>query len=270
MKRFAVMGNPIAHSLSPLIHNYFAQQCHIEIDYERILLEESTFSAQVNNFFKQGGSGLNITSPGKVCAFQLSGATTERCAKAGAANTLWMENGKLWADNTDGVGLVNDLQRRVNLQELRILILGAGGATRGILSPLWRQNPHSITIANRTFSSAQTLLKNFPFISITDLHSIPGVYDLIINTIAADYQVADLIPVTLFRHQPVCYDLIYNLEKPTSFMQLFSQHGCTGNDGLGMLVEQAAVSFKIWHNLHPETLSVIAQLRDLRKKSSDC
>ena len=184
MIQYAVMGNPIRHSLSPLIHQHFAKQFDLVFEYEKRRVEPAHFEAAVDAFFKAGGLGLNITAPLKEQAFLLSQQRTPRCLTARAANTLWQADGQYQADTTDGIGLMRDLNRHLNFMGKRLLILGAGGAVRGILSPLLESGLTSLTIANRTHTKAIALQKEFDkdaSIEVCEFEALKPAYDLIIN-----------------------------------------------------------------------------------------
>ncbi len=266
--RYAVMGNPISHSKSPQIHTLFAKQTGQDLTYEAILVPLDNFSDAVNNFRNQGGKGINITVPFKLEAWQLATERSERAERAGAVNTLSIKDDNLIGDNTDGVGLVRDLtiNHQVSIKDKRVLLLGAGGASRGVISPLIEQAPINITIANRTVSKAHELANVFD-----DLGAIHGCgfsdlagenFDIIINATAAglDGKVPEL-PKGIINKSTVCYDMMYS-NKPTAFVRYTQQSGAEKSfDGLGMLVEQAAESFYIWRGVRPETLSVIEALR---------
>ncbi|MFI4962610.1 MAG: shikimate dehydrogenase [Legionellales bacterium] len=255
--RFAVIGNPIEHSLSPVIHQYFAQQVPINLTYEKIKGYETTFDQQVSDFFASSGKGLNVTVPFKQRAYDLATKTTPRCEQAQAANTLWMDQGHLWADNTDGIGLLRDLSRHISLPGKRILILGAGGAARGILNPLLEAQPTSLALANRSLQKAATLLVDFPQISCLDLRQLRAEYDLIINATSASLKGALIqIPEHCLSNKPFCYDLAYQMTKPTAFVAYAKSQGCEAIDGLGMLIEQAAEAFFIWNGFMPRTDSL--------------
>jgi shikimate dehydrogenase len=259
---FAVIGNPIDHSLSPVIHHYFAKQMNVQLSYEKIKGNEKAFALQVKAFFNHGGKGMNVTLPFKQQAFALADQATERCKAAGAANTLWQEKGLLHADNTDGIGLLRDLQRHVSLNNKRILVLGAGGAVRGILLPLLSAKPSFLQVANRTLSNALALQKNFPAIHGTDFEGIKESFDVVINATSASLgNETFTFPEQCFANHPFCYDLTYKLERPTAFVQYARDKGCQSVDGLGMLVEQAAEAFYIWHGMMPETQQVLDKLR---------
>jgi len=266
---YAVMGNPIAHSKSPRIHSLFAEQTGEAVHYTAIQVDPGGFEQAVGNFVASGGKGLNITVPFKREAWQLVDTRSERAARAGAVNTIKIEDSKLYGDNTDGIGLVNDLVRNNNvvLINKRILLMGAGGAARGVLAPLLEQDPALLLIANRTESRARDLAKEF-----SDLGHVQGCgfdetltthqFDVLINATAASLQ-GELppLPEGIIADRGTCYDMMYGAE-PTPFMRWAERQGATTIlDGLGMLVEQAAESFTLWRGVRPETLAVIELLR---------
>jgi shikimate dehydrogenase len=267
--RYAVMGNPIEHSKSPLIHRLFAEQTGQDLVYEAILVDPEGFAEAVADFIAAAGKGLNVTVPFKQEAWKIADELSERAQRAGAVNTLKVgHSGKLSGDNTDGVGLVRDLTRNLNLtlSGKQVLILGAGGAVRGILAPLLEQSPSRLLIANRTVETAQQLAKEFS--DLGELQScgfseLKGVhFDIIINATAAGLQgqVPEL-PDGIIDSRSCCYDLMYASE-PTAFVHYARQRGSPAAfDGLGMLVEQAAESFRIWRGITPDTAPVIAALR---------
>ncbi|MFA5958948.1 MAG: shikimate dehydrogenase [Tatlockia sp.] len=260
---FAVMGNPIAHSLSPCIHQHFAEQSGITLCYEKMAIEPAQFESSVLRFFVAGGKGLNITLPFKERAFALAKITTQRAKLAKAANTLWMENNLLHADNTDGVGLLRDLAHYLALKDKSVLVLGAGGAARGILAPLLEAQVSSLVLANRTEEKAQILKQDFPAIGVSALSTLTGSFDLIINATSASLSQETLaLSPTLLHSHSFCYDLAYAIEKPTPFVGWAKNHQMAAVDGLGMLVEQAAESFFIWHGMRPETKPVLQALRN--------
>ncbi|MGQ3891490.1 shikimate dehydrogenase [Legionella sp. CNM-4043-24] len=251
--RCAVIGRPISHSLSPAIHQQFAGQFGMELVYERIEGHEQGFEQQVRDFFAAGGKGLNITLPFKERAFAMAGLQTPRCRKARAANTLWMENGRLHADNTDGAGLVNDLSRYVALQGRHLLVLGAGGAARGIIGPLLEAGISRLSLTNRDPVKAQALQQDFPVIHLAAFAK-PEPADLIINATSAGVTGQALqLPEHLWASRPFCYDLSYSKTGSTPFVDSAKRHGCQAMDGLGMLIEQAAAAFYIWHGKKPDT-----------------
>ena len=267
---YAVMGNPIAHSQSPFIHEQFAKQTQQNLQYLKILVSLDSFSDTVTIFQREGGKGLNITLPFKQDAFKIVTQLSDRAQLAEAVNTIIFENdGKLIGDNTDGVGLLRDLTENIsyNLQNKKILILGAGGAVQGILAPLLSEHPEYIVVANRTVEKAKQLATKFTSIGnvqacgFSDL--ISQSFDLIINGTSASLK-AELppLPTNLLNNNACCYDLAYAL-KPTLFMQWAEQQGAKQcYDGTGMLVEQAAESFYLWREIRPETKNVIKQLRE--------
>jgi shikimate dehydrogenase len=261
--QFAVIGNPIEHSRSPDIHHLFGQETGISLNYIKILSKEADFESQVNDFFIQGGQGLNVTLPFKQRAYVMAKNHTPRCQAAKAANTLWMnERQELCADNTDGVGLVRDLSRHIQLPGSHILILGAGGAARGIINPLLEQGLSQLTIANRTEETLAALKDDFPVIECMGLDTLSGNYTLIINTTSAGYTGGFIqLPADILATSPLCYDLSYNLKEPTPFVHYARANGCQAVDGFGMLVEQAAESFYIWHRVLPSADGVLREFQ---------
>ena len=258
LPRFAVMGNPIEHSLSPQLHQQFAQQTARALVYERLLIDDSAFESQVLAFFKAGGRGLNITQPFKERAFQLSVEQTSRCKEAKSANTLWMKGTRLSADNTDGVGLLRDLQQRLTLADARVLLMGAGGAVRGILRPLLAATA-KVTVTNRTREKAEGLRREIDgAIDVVDFDASVGGYNLIINATSARFSdtPADF-PLIWLKGSPFCYDLAYHASGVTPFVTWARTGGCVAQDGFGMLVEQAAEAFCIWHGVRPDTRSEV-------------
>ncbi|MCW8826898.1 MAG: shikimate dehydrogenase [Gammaproteobacteria bacterium] len=265
---YGVMGNPISHSRSPQIHAQFAQQTNQRITYEAILVDLGGFENGVGNFQGNDGKGLNVTVPFKEDAFRLVDELSLRAKRAEAVNTIKInDDGSLLGENTDGVGLVRDLSNNLNfsLKGKNILVLGAGGAVRGVLAPLFEHQPSKITVANRTVSKAESLALSFGDlgeISASAFEHLSGAFDLIINGTAASLA-GELPPLPdgLVTSATLCYDMMY-AAKPTPFMEWGSAQGaeCV-SDGLGMLVEQAAESFKIWRGVEPETGPVIKQIR---------
>ena len=269
---YAVMGNPIKHSKSPQIHSLFAAQTNQSINYTAIQVDTGGFKQAVGNFAAHKGKGLNITVPFKEEAWALVSERSERAERAGAINTIKLIDNKLVGDNTDGVGLVNDLKNnhKIELAGKRILLMGAGGAARGVLAPLLNEKPQNITIVNRTQSKAKDLAAHF-----NDMGSIVGCgyddldnntssekqFDIIINATAASLH-GELppLPNQLVANNGCCYDMMYG--KTTLFMQWAEEQNVkTIADGLGMLVEQAAESFYVWRGVRPETKAVLEQLR---------
>lgn len=266
--QYAVMGNPITHSKSPRIHTLFAKQTGQALEYTAIQVDAGGFSQAVGNFGAAGGKGLNVTVPFKQQAWQRVTERSERAERAGAVNTIKFDGDTLLGDNTDGVGLVNDLTQnhQIELKDKRILLMGAGGAARGVLAPLLSQQPSQLLIANRTVDKAVELATAF-----ADLGSIQGSgydnlsgrqFDILINATAASLQ-GELppLPENILANNACCYDMMYGKE-PTIFMQWATKQGAMKvMDGLGMLVEQAAESFFIWRGVRPESTAVIKILR---------
>ena len=259
--RYAVIGNPIVHSKSPEIHLLFAEQTGERISYEKILAERQEFTRTVTRFFDAGGRGLNVTVPFKNEAFEFVDRTTEPAENAGAVNTIIpQEDGTYLGANTDGIGLLRDLKKslRLQVQNKKILILGAGGATRGIVEPLLNEKPEEVLVANRTEARAEAMAENFRHIGAIrscGLDAIPvRHYDLILHATSAALQNQDLaLPGGLIGPQTCCYDLMYG-ETMTPFMQWAHAHKASRVlDGFGMLLEQAAESFYLWRHKRPDT-----------------
>lgn len=267
MPRFAVFGNPIAHSRSPQIHTAFAAQREQSLSYERIQAPLDDFGGSVAAFFAEQGRGANVTVPFKEQAFALCATVTERARQAGAVNTLWQENGKLRGDNTDGAGLVTDILHNLKwpLADRRVLLLGAGGAVRGVIGALQSMAPASITVANRTVSRAQTLAALFRSggeISACGFADLAGRFDVVINATSASLAGAlPPLPDELVDEASQCYDMMYG-DEPTPFLRWASARGAATADGLGMLVEQAAEAFLMWHGWRPVTAGLISSMRD--------
>jgi shikimate dehydrogenase len=267
--RYAVMGHPIAHSLSPWIHRAFAQQTRQVIQYEAIDVPLTDFSAVLNDFVLHEGRGANVTLPFKEQAFALMDACSERAALARSVNTIVVNGlGHYFGDNTDGIGLIRDFQRLgVVISGGRWLILGAGGATRGILPVLLQQQPQEIVLANRTREKAAQLAHEYA--TLGEIHAIDfgdlthqKPFSGIVHATSAGLTGQFLqLPSTLLSSQTFCYDLMY-AAKPTPFLDWARTHLAEHtSDGLGMLVEQAAESFFVWTSVHPDTLQVLVALR---------
>ena len=268
MERYAVIGDPVTHSLSPVIHADFAAQTGKEIHYEQLNIPATDFETAVQDFRQAGGCGLNVTVPHKEAALGLAGEVMPQARAAGAANWLAFRKDIIVAGNTDGSGLVCDLTEAqgLDLSGMRILLLGAGGAARGILGPLLGCAPKHLTVANRTPERAHTLVQthgspgNLEACGLEDLGEVS--FDLILNATAAELLASpmNLPPSILNAESTVCYDLMYGAD--TAFMAWARQAGCTRVcDGLGMLVEQAAESFELWHGIRPDTTPVRERLR---------
>lgn len=265
--RYAVIGNPIEHSRSPQIHAAFARQSQQDMAYARMLGSLEHFEAEVTAFFEAGGAGLNVTVPFKERACALASSLSPRAEAAGAVNTLMLRDRKLFGDNTDGVGLVTDLgcNHRFALSGARVLLLGAGGAVRGVLRPLLDEQPACLVIANRTASKAHALAESMRGAPVEGmgLDQLGGRrFDLIINGTAAGLD-ADVpaIPDDCLTDGGWTYDMMYG-QSPTAFVRWGLAHDAAkALDGLGMLVEQAAAAFHLWREVQPDTADVIAQLR---------
>lgn len=280
MKKFAVIGNPIAHSRSPDIHKAFAAQFNIKLEYERVLCELDGFDERVNELRDLGYAGMNVTVPFKLDAFTYAGGSLSIEAEwSRAVNTLNFAGDNLIGHNTDGMGLVQDIQKNLNvsLKDKRIIVLGAGGAARGVLPSLLDENPAHITLVNRTEATAQRLIEllnhelAFKMSRSTGLDwrawdiqhdtQYPSVatdsYDIVINATATGLMGGFLPPNAIdFSQGALAYDMMYG--KQTAFLYWAKSNGARTADGWGMLVEQAAKSFEIWHGIAPDTRSLIA------------
>jgi shikimate dehydrogenase len=264
---YAVMGNPINHSKSPQIHSAFAEQTQQDLIYSAILVPLEKFKEEADSFFRNG-LGLNVTVPFKEDAWQYADTYSSRALRAGAVNTLIKkEDGSIHADNTDGIGMVRDItfNNGCEIKGKRVLVLGAGGAVRGILEPVLEEKPLEIVLANRTVSKAEALAQEFSDIgniSGCGFDQVEGQFDLIINGTSASLS-GDLppIPDTVIHSHTTCYDMMYG-PKPTVFNQWAAGLNAGATlDGLGMLVEQAAESFKAWRGVRPESSPVIERMR---------
>ena len=251
--RYAVMGNPIAHSLSPDIHATFAHQTARSLVYDKLLVELQDFEAQVLSFFQSGGRGLNITLPFKERAFKFSDIQTQRAQQAGVANTLWMHEDKLYADNTDGIGFITDIARHISIAGARVLLIGAGGAARGIVHALLDEKPKEVVVVNRSQDKAEALQRLAPGISCAPtMADVSGAFDILVNATSSGlFANETLFPLTWLQGSPFCYDLSYSKTGSTPFVLWARQSGSHAVDGYGMLVEQAAESFYIWHGVRP-------------------
>jgi shikimate dehydrogenase len=265
---YAVIGNPIAQSKSPQIHAAFARQLGEDLRYEAILAPLGGFRDAVDAFCAQGGRGLNVTVPFKLDAFAFASRRTERAEEAGAVNTLKFEGATILGDNTDGAGLIADIRDRLGviLEGNRVLLLGAGGAARGVLLPLLREHPASLTIANRTVEKAITLVRRFqPFglVDGGDYGRLVGrQFDVVINATSASlHGEVPPVPAGVFAPVALAYDMAYG-SGPTPFLTFARDQGAGRlADGLGMLVAQAAESFFLWRGVRPNVDPVIAMLR---------
>jgi shikimate dehydrogenase len=272
MDRYAVIGNPVAHSKSPAIHTAFAAQTGQRLHYDAILAPLDGFCAAVEAFRSTGGRGLNVTVPFKLEAFALAEQLTPRAQAAGAVNTLVFGDGNVLGDNTDGAGLVRDLCNNLGYSPTgrRVLLLCAGGAARGALLPLLATQPASLTLANRTESKANALVSAFrphggtTALTASGFDALEGQqFDLVINATAASLSdCAPELPTGLYAANSLAYDMMYGADD-TPFMAAARRDGASRlADGLGMLVEQAAESFTLWRGVRPATAPVLAALRE--------
>jgi shikimate dehydrogenase len=274
--RYGVVGHPVGHSWSPFIHGLFARDTGQDVSYRLFDFTPAELEPRVRDFFTLGGRGLNITVPHKIAAVQIASQLTSRATHAGAVNTLALQkDGTILGDNTDGAGLVRDLCDNLGLVIIRrrVLIIGAGGATRGVIAPLLALEPAEIIIANRTAQRAQDMANAFAKLgSVRGLgfDELPdGPFDLIINATSASLSgEVPAIRQSAIGPETVCYDMAYG-KTDTSFMQWALNQGCArAIQGLGMLVEQAAESFRVWRGVKPGTGSVLAALKE-RIQASD-
>jgi shikimate dehydrogenase len=279
MDVYAVAGNPIAHSKSPQIHAQFALQSNQAMHYGRLQPALGAFTKAAQDFFAAGGKGMNVTVPFKLDAQAFAKVLTSRAQLAGAVNTLWIQDGQIYGDNTDGAGLVRDLRAQgIVLKDARILLLGAGGAARGVLGPLLEQSPKQLVIANRSNAKANELVKifselaqgtNLESVTLDDLEDAGKTiaFDLVINATAAGLDnvspISNKAAANIFVPSSFAYEMLYG--KTTSFMQQALQRGARVSDGLGMLVEQAADAFLIWRGVGLTSAidprAILAQLR---------
>lgn len=265
--QYAVIGNPIAHSKSPLIHAAFARQTNQDIRYEPVLAPLDAFAATVSDLISRGYKGVNVTVPFKFEAYAMANECSERASTAGTANTLIFEGQHIKADNTDGAGLVRDLEHNLNfpLSGKRLLLLGAGGAAEGVLQPILAANPGLLVIANRSAEKAVVMATkaakdNVRGCAFSDLAGQQ--FDLVINATSAGLSDTALpIPDTVFGAGCLAYDMMYGRETP--FMVQARANGARVADGLGMLVEQAAEAFYLWRGVRPKTQPVMDMLRAL-------
>lgn len=266
MDQYRVFGNPIKQSRSPLIHQSFALQTHQELNYQTEYVELDGFEQAIKNFIKNGGKGINVTAPFKEQAMALCDHLSERAKLAGAVNTLSFKKEGIYGDTTDGDGLVNDLlANHVKLNQQNILLLGAGGAAKGVVLPLLEQKPNKLVIANRTVSKAQSIVEQYENTCLSSCsfeQTLENEFDLIINATSAGLN-GQALPISdqVITSNTTCYDMTYGKE-PTPFLKVAAKRNAKKIiDGLGMLVGQAAVSFEIWRNIRPSTSSVLINLR---------
>ena len=280
---YGVIGNPVAHSLSPLIHAQFALQVKHPIYYGKLYADLGQFSQTVDTFFARGGKGLNVTVPFKLEAFQICQKLTERAQAAGVVNILWQEHGQYVGDNSDGIGLVRDIEKHpFQITGKRVLIVGAGGAVQGVVLPLMERKPSQITIANRTLEKAQAIVDRFfpqaqeygiglNAIALDQIMQLQEAHSIMINGTSSGLQGSSPLVFSQAQHvqsvlpvgEPcLAYDMVYG--KETDFMQQMKICGFQVKDGLGMLVEQAAEAFEVWRKLPYGSLDTASVLHKLR------
>jgi shikimate dehydrogenase len=261
--RYAVFGHPVAHSKSPQIHAAFARQTGQDLRYDAIEAPLDGFADSIRAFIAAGGRGANVTVPFKEQAFRLVNRLTARAERAGAVNTLRFDADGILGDNTDGAGLVADLTHNLGraLAGRRILLLGAGGAARGVIQPLLDHTPAALIIANRTVARAQELADMFGApVSASSFDAVDVAFDIVVNATSASLA-GELPPLNpaIFTPSTLAYDMMYGRDTP--FLAFAREHDASTADGLGMLVEQAAEAFFVWRGVRPDTAPVIAQLR---------
>ena len=268
---YAVIGNPIEHSKSPVIHHAFAQLTHQDIQYERVLAPLDAFNETVHDLISHGFKGANVTVPFKLEAFAMANRLTERAQDAGAVNTLIFDAEGIIGDNTDGVGLVRDITQNIGVSFAgkRVLLIGAGGASEGVLHPILAEHPALLIITNRTLDKALNMVKRVEardemlFVSINayafdDLHGQQ--FDIVINATSAGLTDSHLpLPTGIFAPTALAYDMMYG--RITPFMAFALDHGATVFGGLGMLIEQAAEAFSLWRGVRPPTAPVIEMFK---------
>ena len=266
--RYAVIGNPVAHSLSPRIHSRFAEATGERLRYDKLLAPPSGFAAAAEEFFASGGAGLNVTLPFKLDAWRWVNERDQAALEAGAVNTIVPQRAAMRGCNTDGIGLVRDLEanRGWSLAGARTLVLGAGGAVQGVLGPLKRSGVTALTVANRTRAKAEQLAQRFG-VAACGLPEVGDGWDVVVNGTSAGIagQAALVAPETVAGSR--CYDMFYALDAPTPFCRWAAEHGASAvSDGLGMLVEQAAAAFFLWRGVRPNTAAVLRELRGMQPK----
>lgn len=270
MDKYLVVGDPIAHSKSPEIHQQFAEQTEQHIHYDKLRLAENDFDEAVKAFASLGGKGMNITVPFKEKAYALADELSDRARLAGAVNTLvFRENGRIYGDNTDGAGLVSDIIERLKwtLSDKRVLVLGAGGAVKGVLLPLLKCKPKTVVIANRTAEKAVSLAEQFSaYGNISGMGFMQldtqDVFDVVINGTSAGLSgEMPVLPPSIVNEQSCVYDMVYAKE-PTACLRWAAALGVSQlADGLGMLVGQAAESFYLWRSVKPDPTAVLTRLK---------
>jgi shikimate dehydrogenase len=270
MDCYVVIGNPVAHSLSPAIHALFARETGEALEYTRLLVERGDFARSARAFFEAGGRGASVTLPFKSDAFELASERSVRARRAGAANFLMKRDAGIFADNTDGAGLVADLTRNLafDIRDTQVLLLGAGGAARGVLAPLLEERPARIVVANRTVDRANALAQEFGGIGRVEARALDAIearpFDLVLNaTSTSTLGVALPLPDAVLAPGTLAYDLAYGASA-RAFTDRARAAGARASDGLGMLVEQAAEAFEMWRGKRPSTAGVLSELRASR------
>jgi len=265
--QYCVIGNPVAHSKSPQIHAAFAAQTGQQLDYGRRMAPLDGFADVVRDLVAKGYRGANVTVPFKLEAAAIATRLEERARAAGAVNTLSFIDGEIVGDNTDGPGLVADITRNagVALAGKRILLLGAGGAARGVMLPFLQQGPSAIVVANRTRKTADALVADFQdqvtHVTAVNFEDIRGSFDIVVNATSASLaQEMPPVPASAFTHDTLALDMMYG-DAPTPFMLFAAKQGAATRDGFGMLVEQAAEAFTIWRGVRPDTRELLTSLR---------
>jgi shikimate dehydrogenase len=261
LDRYAVIGNPVAHSKSPWIHAEFARATGQGLRYEAIEAARGGFAAAVAAFGAAGGKGLNVTLPFKEEAYALCAQVSERARAARAVNTLAFRE-RIFGDNTDGVGLVRDLcfNLHLDMKGRRVLLVGAGGAAQGVVGALLEAGAGELVIANRTVERAQALAARFPGVKSSGFGSLAGRFDIVVNATSAGLQgAAPALPASVLAPGVLAYEMVYGRDTP--FLAAARAGGARASDGLGMLVEQAAESFFLWRGVRPATASVLERLR---------
>ena len=256
--QFAVFGDPIGHSKSPDIHRRFGEQLSLSVTYNKVNVKERDFESEVTRFFTDGGDGLSVTVPHKWAAFQMASSLSDEALLAGSCNTLMPLNGGLYGHNTDGLGLLDDLERLGwSPKDQRVLILGAGGAVAGCLGPLLATNPSEIVIANRSIDKLESLVGRYERgvrgIALSELDSQGAPFDLVLNGISAGLSGSTGVELTdrIVNSDGACYDLVYGVDD-TPFLKMCRSLTDQRADGLGMLLAQAARQFELWTGIYPE------------------
>lgn len=270
--RYCVVGHPVEHSRSPWIHARFAQLTGEPVEYGKLLAPLDGFAATVQRFRDQGGRGCNVTLPFKFEAASLAGTLSDRARLAGACNTLRFDADGVFGDNTDGAGLVRDIQAAgVAIAAREVLLVGAGGAGAGVLGPLLQARPSRLVIANRTAAKAEALVASHAALARAQavelascgLDAVPGAFDIVVNASASSIAGGGVpVPASVLRPGALAYDMMYG-PAAQGFLDWARAHGAAARDGLGMLVEQAAESFFVWRGVRPDTGVVLAELRAL-------